>query len=77
VNNGRYYKTLARKRHAIYDKLNFISNLAELQCNQNLHWNRLKNRKVNDSGTRQIKEPVLSGSEEPVPTPSRRRGVRQ
>jgi len=26
--------------------------------------------KVNDSGTRQIKEPVLSGSEEPVPTPS-------
>jgi len=25
--------------------------------------------KVNDSGTRQIKEPVLSGSEEPVPTP--------
>jgi len=27
--------------------------------------------KVNDSGTRQIKEPVLSGSEEPVPTPKR------
>jgi len=26
--------------------------------------------KVNDSGTRQIKEPVLSGSEEPVPTPN-------
>jgi len=31
--------------------------------------------KVNDSGTRQIKEPVLSGFEEPVPTPKSMRTI--